>query len=110
MMLIQTITIDTMEVGLLDRIFSKRSEAVSSPTPKGASVYISTPPEFTGKVFAADKRFVDTDNPTNDDRAVMIDGSEGDRFVSFEVDDLSSVILTTDSSSVSASIIVKTWG
>ena len=104
MMLIQKVSVGTAWDSVMDLLYTVRGEEPPLPTPHGASIYFSLPPDFSGKVFGADVGLIDQD--TN--AATLLDGAANTRFVSFEVDDLNSVLLKADEE-VTLSVIVKTW-
>ena len=109
MMLIQKIEVTGTCMSLLEFLYEKREQEIPTPAPKGASVYMSIPDDYTGKIYGLDRKFFDSTADSIDDCAVLMDGSTGDRFVSFEVDNLDSVMLGSTVSPANISVIVRAW-
>ena len=103
-MIIQNIDVTTSWASLLDLAYDKRDGEPPVPAPQGASVYISAPSDFAGVLYGIDEELLDI----AEEPATLLDGVAGDRFLSFEVDNLSTTMVKSDAD-VKLSIIIRTW-
>ena len=90
-------------------LYAVRSDEPYLTNPRGASIYFSAPADFSGKVYAIDQSLFDESGDVIADGAILIDGGASDRFMSFEVDNLSSVLLYAPDGDVELSVVVRAW-
>lgn len=104
MMIIQNIDVTTNWTSVLDLVYEKRAEDIPIPAPQGASIYLSAFEGSPSKIYGIDSLLLET----AEEPSLLIDGTAGDRFLSFEVDNLSSVMLRADAG-IKLNIIIRTW-